>query len=176
MKVALIGALALSLVGTVAQAQTTSSGQTTPAVDATAPDTFVTQAGIGNQFEIDEGRLAIKRSSSPEIKKFAHRMVTDHGKALSELKKIVAKDKLGKVPAKLDADNQASLDALKKAKGADFDKAYVADQLKAHQGAAALFSQYAQNGSQPDLKTFATNTLPTIQDHLKHVQMLSTGQ
>ena len=172
MKIAMIGAVGLSLASGIALAQTTSNSATA----AGAPDMFVTQSAIGNQFEIDESRLAVKRSTSPEIKKFAERMITDHGKAGKELKRIVKKDKLGTVPSKLDADHQASLEALRKTKGADFDKAYVADQLKAHDGAVKLFSDYAQSGSQPELKDFASKTLPTIQDHQKHAQMLSTGQ
>lgn len=180
MKIATIGAVVLGLIGGIggiAHAQTTNSGQNPSGTDAaTAPDMFIMQAAIGNQFEIDESRLAVRRSKSPEIKKFAERMITDHGKAGKELKRIVAKDKLGKVPAKLDPDHQASLDALRKDKGADFDKAYVADQQKAHDDAVKLFSDYAQNGSQPDLKDFAAKTLPVIQDHQKHAQMLSTGQ
>lgn len=130
MKIAMIGAVALTFVGSVAYAQTTSNGQDPGGTNAAgSPEMFVTQAAIGNQFEIEESRLAVKRSKSPEIKKFAERMITDHGKAGKELKQIVAKDKLGKAPAKLDADHQASLEALRKDKGADFDKAYVADQL-----------------------------------------------
>ncbi|MDQ0391486.1 DUF4142 domain-containing protein [Labrys monachus] len=177
MRYAMIGAVALTFAGSLAYAQTTSSGQNPTATDAAAsPEMFVTQAAIGNQFEVEESRLAVKRSSSPEIKKFAHRMITDHTKAGKELKKAVAKAHVGKVPTALDADHQASLDALGKDSGAEFDKAYVADQQKAHDDAVGLFSHYAQSGTQPALKAFAAKTLPTLEDHQKHVRMLSTGQ
>ena len=45
-------------------------------------------------------------------------------------------------------------------------------QLQGHQQAVALFQNYAQNGSDPELKTIAQQTLPTLQQHLQMAQKL----
>jgi putative membrane protein len=35
-----------------------------------------------------------------------------------------------------------------------------------------LFWTYANEGDNPELKTFAQQTLPTLEDHLKHARTL----
>lgn len=77
------------------------------------------------------------------------------------------------VPTKLDAEHQAKLDALKAADKSSFDKMYKAEQLKAHEAAVALFSVYAANGEAGELKKFATQTLPTLTEHLTAVKTMN---
>ena len=56
---------------------------------------------------------------------------------------------------------------LKADHGAAFDRDYVNGQVESKKGSAALFRQEIENGSDPDLKQFARQTLPKIEDHLK---------
>ena len=42
---------------------------------------FTFKASVGNNFEIQSSRLALKNSSDPEVRAFARRMITDHVKA-----------------------------------------------------------------------------------------------
>src|SRR4051812_6510996 len=63
----------------------------------------------------------------------------------------------------LDAEHQKMLDDLKSKSGKDFDQAYDRMQILAHEQAVALFEQYAHNGENPELKSWANMTLP----HLK---------
>jgi putative membrane protein len=54
-----------------------------------------------------------------------------------------------------------------------FDRNYVDGQVEYQKGNAALFQYEIQNGADPDLKEFARQTLPKIEDHLHRVLALA---
>jgi predicted outer membrane protein len=56
--------------------------------------------------------------------------------------------------------------------GPRFDAAYAAMQIQAHQEAVALFASYAQGGSNPAMRDFAQQALPSLQHHLAMAQRL----
>jgi putative membrane protein len=51
--------------------------------------------------------------------------------------------------------------------GAEFDRAYMEEMVSGHKQAIALFRREADHGADPDIKAFASRTLPTIQHHLQ---------
>ncbi len=65
------------------------------------------------------------------------------------------------------------LDKMRKLEGAAFDQAYIADQIKDHEKAIALFEKEARSGKDAELKAFAEKTLPTLKDHLTAVRSLT---
>jgi putative membrane protein len=70
-------------------------------------------------------------------------------------------------------DHQAQLDNLAAAAAEDFDGAYLGAQLAAHNEAVMLFEGYANQGAEGPLRTFATDTLPALQQHLQEVKPLA---
>ena len=66
----------------------------------------------------------------------------------------------------------AMIFTLKADQRAAFDRNYVNGQVEYQKGNAALFEQEIQNGSDPDLKEFARQTLPKIVDHLHRAESL----
>ena len=56
--------------------------------------------------------------------------------------------------------------------GAGFDDAYLRGQLVEHQKTAQLLQWEMSNGQQAPLQRFAASTLPTVLDHVGHVQQL----
>jgi putative membrane protein len=133
---------------------------------------FVDTAAEAGAAEVAKGQLAESHSSSADVKGLAARMVSDHQKAGDELKSI-AQIKGATPPAQLSKKDQADLDKLSKLRGADFDKAYIKSQLAAHKSAVSLFGSESKTGKDPELKQFASTTLPTLEDHLQMVQQLS---
>lgn len=157
----LAGSFALSAAACPAFAQTP-----IPAAD------FAMKASVGNTFEVEESKLALKQGTSPKVKSFAKMMIHDH--AMAEKKLMAAGKGVGTpVEMKLDDPHQAMVTALGAKSGADFDKAYVADQLTAHQDTAMLLGDYEKSGDDAKLKSWAKLTLPTVQMHLKKVQAMS---
>jgi putative membrane protein len=136
-----------------------------------ADDAFVTKAAIGGMTEVAAGELATRHGNSDAVKKFGDHMVQDHTKANDELKALATTKKMA-VPSKPDAEHQKSLDGLKAKSGSAFDSAFKAQMVKDHKDAVALFETEAKDGTDSDLKAFASKTLPTIKDHLKMVEAM----
>jgi putative membrane protein len=137
--------------------------------------TFVQQAVVGNLFEVESSKLALERSQNAVVKTFAKQMVDDHSAAAVKLADAVNEAKLPRPPVKLDAKHQAIIDDLAARKGADFDKAYVDAQHKAHIEAVALFESYSATGADSQLKALAAQLLPTLKRHLAHIDKISTA-
>lgn len=137
----------------------------TPSNEAAAPD-FVAKAGASDMFEVEAAKLAETRSKSPEVKKFAADMVLAHTKSTAALKKAIADSGQTTLapPAALPKDLQDKLTDLGKAD--NFDKAYMDNQVDAHQAALDVMQRYAQDGDVPAIKAFAAATAPVVQQHL----------
>jgi putative membrane protein len=132
---------------------------------------FLKDAAIGGMAEVQLGQLAKEKGSSEGVKNFGQKMIDDHSKANDQLKAVAAKENIN-VPNSLDSHHQARIDKLSKLSGEEFDRAYLKDQLKDHEADVKEFQREAQNGADPAVKTFASSTLPTLQEHLKLVKDL----
>ena len=135
---------------------------------------FVKTASASDLAEINTSRLAAQRASRPDVKKFAMQMIQDHTKSSEELLKIA--DKKGLEPAKEMAKKHKEMfEKLSMLQGADFDKEYMAGQVKAHDEAVKLFTNASKNLQDEELKAFASKTLPVIQMHHKMAKEMSGG-
>jgi putative membrane protein len=152
-------------------------GGPTAGTPGTMPDTtsapnkvddkkFMKDAAVGGMTEVELGKLAQEKAANPEVKQFAEKMVSDHTKANDQLKEVATKAKID-IPNALDSKHQSRVDKLAKLSGPQFDKAYMKDQLKDHEKDVSAFQSEAQGGSDPAVQKFATETLPTLQQHLE---------
>ncbi|MGA7807679.1 DUF4142 domain-containing protein [Bradyrhizobium sp.] len=140
--------------------------------DAKAEIDFVTRASVGNLFAIAESELAISRAGDPEVKAFAQQLVEDHQKAQAELQP--ATDGSGATLATaLDRTHQARVTALQDKSGADFDKAFVADQGEIHSNTLTLYADYMLLGDNSKLKALAIKMIPITEAQLKKAQTLA---
>jgi len=133
---------------------------------------FVKDAALGGMTEVELGKLAAQKASNDAVKQFGQKMVDDHTKANDELKQIAGKENIN-VPDSLDSKHQSRIDKLSKLSGSEFDKAYIKDQVKDHQQDVNEFQSEAQGGSDPNIKQFASSTLPTLQEHLSKAKEVS---
>lgn len=129
----------------------------------------VTQASLLN---IAMGKLAIEKSSSDAVKEFGRKMVADHERGLSIFKKVADKDGVT-VDTQMDAKHKERLDKLAKLSGAEFDRAYVRDQMKAHQRMVSYFQSEADNSTESVASKMANNMLPAVQRHLNETKELN---
>jgi putative membrane protein len=136
---------------------------------------FLIKAAQGGMTEVELGKLAQEQAASPDVKQFGSRMVADHSKANAELKTVA--DKKGvTVPTTLDVKHQAMVDRLQHLNGPAFDKAYVKMMVRDHERDAAEFRQAAANAQDPEVKTFADNTLKVIESHLSDIKSIQNSQ
>ncbi|OQP39895.1 hypothetical protein A4H97_16885 [Niastella yeongjuensis] len=127
--------------------------------------TFMNDAAVGGMTEVEVSKLASERAMNPRVKGFAEMMVRDHSAANDELKTI-ARGKNVNLPAELGGKNADHVTDLSKKKGADFDKAYMKMMVSDHKDVVDAFEKTAKDGTDPDVKTFASQKLPTLRMHL----------
>lgn len=130
---------------------------------------FVAEAASGGLLEVELGNYVAQAGSSPDVKAFAQRMVTDHTKVNDELMSI-AENKQIKVPKEMNKKHMKTVQNLKKKQGADLDKAYMKEMVKDHKEDIKKFNAQAKEGKDPELKAFAAKTVPVLQEHLKLAQ------
>jgi putative membrane protein len=171
---ALVAAPALAQSGSMQYGAPAGTQGAAPAGQAAlSTQDFVNKAAISDMFEIQSSKVAQQKDKKKQDKKFAKRMIKDHGKTTKQLKAMVKNGKVqAELPATLDSEHQQKLDDLKKLSGKEFDQAYDQAQKEGHAQAVAMFENYAQNGDNADLKKWAQKTLPTLKEHLSMAKKL----
>jgi putative membrane protein len=135
---------------------------------------FVKAAAQDGMTEVELGKLAMDKSNNAAVKRFAQKMVQDHGAANAELSGIATGKGL-EVPAGLDAKHQGLVTKLSAKSGAAFDADYAKHMAMDHTQAIALFQSEAANSGDPELAGFAKKTLPTLQEHKRMADSLSAS-
>jgi putative membrane protein len=130
------------------------------------------KAATGGKHEVQLGQLAATRASNSDVRAFANRMVQDHSRAGEELMQLNSRLAIS-LPAEEDALFKQTFDRLSNLKGVDFDRAYMTEMVEGHSKVADEFSTYVSSGTNPDLKAWASKTLPTVREHLQLAQDIS---
>ena len=150
-------------------ATTKNMSQTNAAHSTTATTSdaqFAKEAAQSNMFMVKMGELAQQNGTGANVKDFGKRMVTDHSNAENNLKTAAAKADIT-LPVKMSAQQQATYDQLSKLRGEQFDKVYAKDMVQDHTNDVAKFQHEANVGKDTPIKDFASQTLPTLQEHLR---------
>ncbi|HSI27646.1 MAG: DUF4142 domain-containing protein [Methylophilus sp.] len=145
------------------------------AKDVTSSDKrFLKNAAEAGNYEVEGSQLALKKSKDVEILKFAKMMTEDHTQAAAKVKDLAAKRgvELSKEPSLI---QQAKLKYLETKEGTKFDKSYAAGVgVSAHEQTIKLFEDAAEDATDPEIKKFATDTLPVLKKHLEEAKRIDT--
>jgi putative membrane protein len=141
------------------------------AASVSSAQDYVTNAAIADLYEVRSSQLAQTRSQSQEVRAFAQQMITDHTATTNQLRPLASGAGLS-LPTTLDARRQQMLQNLESASADDFDDRYIDQQTAAHQEALTLHRTYAAQGELAELKSFANQVAPRIEQHLTHVRTL----
>ncbi|EFH82916.1 DUF4142 domain-containing protein [Ktedonobacter racemifer] len=136
---------------------------------------FVTQTSLGTPFQVDAGRLAQTKGGTEAIRSYAQLMVSSHITVNNALEAILKRKAPVPPPTLLKAAYATMISTLQQETGQTFDADYVRGQVNYQRANATLYQYEIANGSDPDLKAFAQQTLPKIQDHLARVLKLQGG-
>lgn len=133
-----------------------------------------------NAGEIEAGNYAESHAKSDEVKNFAKHMVEDHTEMDKASKMMVGK--LGLKPQEnatskmLKDDSDKSMQKLKQLQGAEFDKAYIDDQIHAHQTVLdTMDKELLPNAKHIELKHSLTNSRVKVAKHLDMAKKLQSG-
>jgi len=148
--------------------------EATPALMSPADEDFIVKVGHDDRAEIKFSELALDRSSNPAIQQFAQRMITDHTEINDRLKRLADYWSV-LLPLTLDDRDKKAYDHLSNLSGADFDRAFINWQIRAHDKAIDLFKDRQGYSSVDDVTNFTSKTLPTLRDHLRMAKDLKNG-
>jgi putative membrane protein len=136
---------------------------------------FVQAAAGSGMFEVQVSQLAATRAQSPDVKSFAGMLVDHHTKANDELTQL-ANAKGIELPAAPPRAMRRQVDQLGKKKADDFDKDFIKNVgIDAHKKDIKEFEKASKDVKDPELKAFATKTLPQLKEHLAQAQKLQGG-
>jgi len=127
---------------------------------------FAKMVGSSDQFEIRSSEMALQRSQNEGIRQYAQKMITDHKGTTTQLGNIALGTPAVGADESVTDQHKMMLDRLAAASGAEFNGLYLDQQIQNHQQAVQLFSQQIAQGENGELKAFATQNLPHIQNHL----------
>lgn len=105
---------------------------------------FLTTAAQSDQNEIKLSELASEKATSPAVKAFAKKMVTEHTKMSASMKPFAESWGLTP-PSGPDSDHQSEWDKLNGMSGADFDKEYMDQMVTDHTKALSAFTSEAKD-------------------------------
>src|SRR4026208_2253584 len=142
--------------GSPAQGTSKSKSTTAPTGHnlSAADKAFMKDAAKGGMMEVAMGRVAEQNATDNEVKNFGARMVKDHGKANDELKTLAREENV-ELPAAKEPGKWKS------------DKDYMGQMVKDHEKDLAAFEKQAKEGSNPDVKSFASKTSEVVRKHLE---------
>jgi len=133
---------------------------------------FIQQAAGSGMFEVQAAQLAASKATDPNVKSFAGMLVDHHTKANDELTKL-ANAKGVELPAAPPRAMRQDIEKLGKAEPRQFDQHFVREVgIKAHEKDIKLFEKASKDVQDPELKAFATKTLPVLQQHLAEARKL----
>jgi len=132
---------------------------------------FIETAAQGGLAEVELGKLAAQKAQSADVKQFGERMVQDHGKANQQLMQI-AQQKGVNVPTALEGKHKRMYDKLSKAAPDKFDREYMDAMEDDHKKDVREFREASKDAKDADVKAFATQTLPVLEEHRKMAEAL----
>ncbi len=133
-----------------------------------------------NQVDVDAGKLATTKGSSPEVKKFGQQMVTDHTGVNKQATALVTKLKVtpedNSTSQSLKADGDKNLANLRTLNGAAFDKAYIDNEVTYHQAVIdAMDHTLVPSAQNAELKALLLKVRPAFVSHLEHAKMIQSS-
>jgi putative membrane protein len=168
-----ITSVALATFGT-AYAQTDTAAA--PPNDAQIAQIVLTADSV----DVDYGHLAVKKTKNPEVKGFAETMIRDHSAVNAKATALATK--LGMTPEPSDtskslkSDGDKELKKLKAMHGAEFDKAYIDNEVAYHESViGALDKVLLPNAKNAELKSLLETGRPIFQSHLEHAKTLQSS-
>ena len=136
-----------------------------------------------NVMEIDMGKQA-KLKGTAAVKKYGDMLIKDHSTADKELTAMTKKKGLAKIPADVPATETEKTEmkkmmdemaALKKLKGADFDREYLRMMVEGHEKELAKSDVFIASAQDADLKATLESRKTTLTRHADAAKELQKG-
>jgi len=127
----------------------------------------------GNLAEIEMGQLGIQKAQNDQVKQFAQKLIDDHTSVKQQLQQL-AQQKGIQMPTEPSKRSTGMMEHMQNLSGQDFDKQFVKHMVHDHEKDIKEFQKESEKGDDSDVKSFASQTLPKLQEHLTTAQTLET--
>lgn len=131
---------------------------------------FLVAASEVDMKEIELGKLAQQKSTNADVKALGKMMVEQHEKAAADTKALAAKKNIT-LPATLTEKGQEAFKDINDKSGHDFDKAYTDKMVEGHEKMIEKMEKASEKATDPEIRMWAANMLPTLRTHLEHAKM-----
>ena len=172
--------IALTITTAALAAFTTVHAQTAPAA-APPNDAQIAQIVLtADSVDVDYGNLAVKKTKNAEVKAFAETMIRDHtavnAKATALAKKLGMTPEASDTSKSLKSDGEKEMAKLKATRGAEFDKAYIDNEVAYHEAVIkAVTDTLIPNTKNAELKKLLESAGPVFNSHLTHAKELQNS-
>ncbi|MEM7271263.1 MAG: DUF4142 domain-containing protein [Pseudomonadota bacterium] len=134
-------------------------------------------AYTADNIDIRYAHLALAISTTPEIHEFAKTMIRDHEAvneaALDLLAKLGAEAQDNFLSQSLNENAETIINDLASKRGAEFDRAYAANELAYHQAVNQLVeTTFIPNIDHPEVKALFEQGLEIFKAHERHAEMM----
>jgi putative membrane protein len=130
---------------------------------------FAVEAADGSMLEVELGTMALTRAASPEVKQFAQKIIDEHTRSNNELKALAQKKNIT-LPTTMGDEHKRKYENLQEKTGPDFDKEYMDLMVKDHKDDIREFEEQVEDGSDLEIKEWASSKLPTLRNHLEEAE------
>jgi putative membrane protein len=137
---------------------------------------FLDFAAQTDMVEANLGQMAGSVASSQQVKDYGQMLVNDHTADFNELYKLAQQTNLTRPDAIGTEQNKAMIDPFQKLKGEAFDKRYIHEMIAGHTKAIAVYKKEAADAQNAAVKSYAEQTLPTLQKHLDNAKALTKAK
>jgi putative membrane protein len=132
---------------------------------AAPPQTFLRQAGLTDNSEIELGALASARGSSQAAREAGRMLQRDHRASQQAAAPLLRRYRL-RPPVGVLPEARTEMRRLQRLSGRAFDRELATFNITAHQRAIAMFQAQARSGDR-DTAAFARAQLPVLRNHLQ---------
>jgi putative membrane protein len=134
-------------------------------------------AVTADQIDIDYAAIAKAKSKNKDVLEFAATMAKDHGsvnaQAVALAKKLGVTPKDNPTTQSLLSQATTTKQMLNSKSGAEFDKAYVDNEVAYHKAAIDVVENtLIPDATNPELKSLLQSALPIFKEHLQHAEMI----
>ncbi|HEV2328731.1 MAG TPA: DUF4142 domain-containing protein [Verrucomicrobiae bacterium] len=135
---------------------------------------------VADTVDIDYGKLAAEKTSNQAVKEFAETMIRDHSsvndQAIALAKKLGVTPEASETSKSLKANGMKEMKKLKALTGAEFDKAYVDNEVSYHEAVIGMLDKtLIPNTRNAELKSLLESGRPIFVAHLEHAKKVQAS-
>ena len=132
---------------------------------------FLKERAAAILFEIETGQLALQKTNNQSLKELSNQIIKDRLVIMEELKKLSSLKNVT-LPAVEGNQHASELQDLQKLNATEFDKKYLSLIIELMEEDTRKFEKAANNATSPEIKVFASKSLPKMRTHLDAARSL----